>query len=64
MLRLQSDHGTDLLLKTFVRIANDLNLSVGIALLVKAALLSGEIISGPRYFEGLCKQFGAACGLN
>jgi hypothetical protein len=64
ILRLQADHGADWFLKTFVHMANDSNLSVGITLLVKGALVSGEIISGPRYFEELGKQFGASCGMN
>ena len=64
ILRLQADHGTDWFLSSFVCLANDSKLSVGITLLVKGALVSGKIIGGPRYFEELGKQFGAACGMN
>lgn len=61
---MQVEHGADWFLKTFVTMANESNISVGITLLVKGALVSGEIISGPKYFEELGKQFGGALGMN
>ena len=64
ILRLQAGHGEDFLLAVFVRLANDSNVSVGITLVVKGALVSGETISGSRYFEELGKQLGAASGIS
>ena len=52
----------DPMLKTFVRLAEEQNLSLGVTLTIHGLLISGNIISYQRYIEGIAQGFESATG--
>ncbi|MEP0886413.1 hypothetical protein NDI49_33300 [Trichocoleus sp. ST-U3] len=52
----------DPMLETFVRFAEEQNLSLGVTLTIHGSLISGNIISYQRYLEGIAQGFESATG--
>lgn len=52
----------DPILKTFVRLAEEQNLSLGVTLTIHGLLISGNIISYQKYLEGIAQGFESATG--
>ena len=62
-LRALAVHDADWFLQSLVMMANGPNVIIGVTLLVKGALVSGQIVGGAEYFKKLGKQFGIAVGM-
>ncbi len=52
----------DPMLKTFVRFAEEQDLSLGVTLTIHGLLISGNIISYQKYLEGIAQGFESATG--
>lgn len=64
MARSAARHDPDWFLQTFVSMANKSDITVGVTLLVKGAVVTGQLIGGAEYFETFGRQFGAAVGMS
>ncbi|MEQ9000526.1 MAG: gas vesicle accessory protein GvpU [Coleofasciculus sp. B1-GNL1-01] len=52
----------DLMLETFVSLAEEQDFSLGVTLTVHGLLISGHIISFQKYLEGIAQSFESATG--
>ncbi|MGC0151184.1 gas vesicle accessory protein GvpU [Chromobacterium vaccinii] len=57
-----SERQTDWYLQTLVRLVNANPIEFGITLFVDGLIVSGFLISGSKYFEGLAEQIAKASG--
>lgn len=60
--REQMIDSTDWLLQEFISMVNTYDMAIGITLNVGGLLVSGELIGGKKYFEGIGKDFAISLG--